>query len=109
MDVLILFGCNGHVEESGFICCNSIVNPIVDLSKVKKETREKASHFLGHACNLFDAPCNDHNKCVNIINFLYRQFGIISEEGLREIQAFLRMHKRCGIYIMLISKEGFNV
>jgi hypothetical protein len=108
MNVLILFGCNGHVEESGFICCNSIVNPILDLSKVEKGTREKVLHFLENACGLFDAPCNDYNKCVNIINFLYRQFGIIDEERLHEIQAFLKMHKRCGIYIIM-SKEDSNV
>jgi len=109
MDAIILFGCNGHVEDSGFICCNSIVNPIVSLSKIKRETQDKLIPFLENACGLFDAPCNDRSKCVNIINFLYRQFGIISEERLCEIQAFLKMHKRCGVYIMLMLEEDFNV
>lgn len=109
MKILILFGCNGHVESSGFICCNSIVNPIADLSKLNRETKDKLMPFLENACGLFDAPCNDHNKCINIINFLYRQFGIIGEDRLHEIQAFLKMHKRCGIYIMLMLEEDFHV
>ena len=109
MDAIILFGCNGHVEDSGFICCNSAVNPIVNLSGMKREIKDKLIPFLENACGLFDAPCNNQSKCVNIINFLYRQFGIISEGKLHEIQAFLRMHKRCGVYIMLILEEDFDV
>lgn len=109
MDALVLFGCNGHVEESGFIYCNSVVNPIVNLSGIKREIKDKLFPFLENACGLFDAPCNDYSKCVNVINFLYRQFGIIDEERLYEIQAFLRMHKRCGVYMMLMLEEDFNV
>ena len=109
MDAVILLGCNGFTDTDGFRYCNSIVNPIVDLSKIPKAPRERVVNFLDNACSLFDGACYDYNKCVNIINFLYRQFSIIDEDMLHRIQAFLKMHKRCGIYIMLMLKEDFYV
>lgn len=109
MDAIILLGCNGHVGEDRFTYCSSVANPIVDISKVAFDVRPKLERFLDSACGLFDAPCDDYNKCVNIINFLYRQFGIIDEDMLHKIQGFLKMHKICGIYIMLMLKEDFYV
>mgnify|MGYP001243569543 CR=1 FL=1 len=109
MDAVILLGCNGHVGEDRFVFCNGIVNPIADLSKIPSATKERLVGFLDKACNLFDETCTDYNKCINIINFLYRQFGIIDEEMLHRIQGFLKMHKKCGIYIMLMLKEDLYV
>lgn len=109
MDAVILLGCNGHVGEDRFVYCNGIVNPIADLSKVPFDSRKKLETFLDKACGLFDETCSDYNKCINIVNFLYRQFGIIDEDMLHRIQGFIRMHKRCGIYIMLMLKEDFYV
>ena len=107
MEAVILMGCNGHTDEDGFVYCNSSVNPIVDLSKVHFSSREKLINFLDNACGLFDSACYVYNKCINIVNFLYRQFSIIDEAMLIKIQAFLKMHKRCGKYIMLMLKEDF--
>lgn len=107
MDAVILLGCNGHVGDGGFVYCRSTVNPIVDLSRVPADIRNKLENFLDKACGLFDENCFDYNKCINIINFLYRQFGIIDEDTLHKIQAYLRMHKKCGIYLMLMLKEDF--
>ena len=107
-DIVIVIGCNGLADVDNFVYCNSVINSIVDLSEGPKESRERAVTFLDNACGLFDAPCFDYNKCVNIVNFLYRQFGIIDEDGLHKIQSFIRMHKTCGIYIMLLLKEDFN-
>jgi hypothetical protein len=109
MDAYILLGCNGLTDASGFTYCDGIVNPILDLSKVPFESRDKLEAFLDNACGLFDAACYDYNKCINIVNFLYRQFSIIDEDMLHKIQAFLKMHRRCGLYIMLILKEDFDV
>ena len=108
LDAYLLLGCNGFADSNDFVYCNSIVNPIIDLSKVNSEEQERVVNFLENACGLFDSTCYDYNKCVNIINFLYRQFGIIDEDTLHRIQAFLRMHKRCGIYIMLNLKEDYH-
>tara|TARA_B100000700_G_C14950838_1_gene811568 strand:- start:834 stop:1211 length:378 start_codon:yes stop_codon:yes gene_type:complete len=107
MDAFVLLGCNGFVDDNRFTYCNSIVNPIVDLSKVPQGSRKKLETFLDNACGLFDSACYDYNKCINIVNFLYRQFGIIDEDMLHRIQGFLKMHKKCGIYIMIMLKEDF--
>lgn len=108
MEAYIIFGCNGYADSSKFILCNGIANPIVDLSKVPRDRYNKLQVFLDNACGLFDAPCTDYNKCINIVNFLYRQFGIITEDMLHNIQAFLKMHKRCGVYILILLKEDFH-
>ena len=105
MDAYILLGCNGLADAENFMYCNALVNPVVDLSEVPAEAAEKLESFLDNACGLFDSACYDYNKCINIINFLYRQFSIIDEDGLHKVQAFIRMHKMCGLYVMLTSKE----
>ena len=53
MDAFILLGCNGLTDEERFMYCDAIVNPIVDLSKVPPESREKLESFLDKACGLF--------------------------------------------------------
>jgi hypothetical protein len=109
MDAFILLGCNGLTDAERFMYCNAMVNPIVDLSKVPAESREKLEDFLDNACGLFDSACYDYNKCINIVNFLYRQFSIIDEDMLHKIQGFLKMHRRCGLYIILMLKEDYHV
>lgn len=109
MNAFILLGCNGLVGEDRFVYCNSVVNPVVDLSKVPSDSKLKLENFLDKACGLFDSACTDYNKCINIVNFLYRQFSIIDEDTLHKIQSFLKMHKKCGIYIMIMLKEDFDV
>ena len=109
LEAYLLLGCNGFTDSNDFVYCNSVVNPTIDLSKIKSEEKERVIGFLENACSLFDSACYDYNKCVNIINFLYRQFGIIDDDMLHRIQAFLKMHRRCGIYIMLILKEDYHV
>jgi hypothetical protein len=108
MNAYLLFGCNGLVDESNFVMCKKVINPIVDLSELPIPLSLKVEVFLDNACGLFDSPCYDYNKCSNILNFLYRQFGIIDDDMLYRIQAFLKMHRGCGIYIMLLLKEDFH-
>lgn len=108
MNAYLLFGCNGLAANNNYVFCNGIANPIVDLSKVPSEKRAKLEVFLDNACELFDKPCTDYNKSINIINFLYRQFGIITEDMLHNIQSFLKMHKNCGVYLIILLKEDFN-
>jgi hypothetical protein len=108
MNAYLLFGCNGLAASNNYVLCRGVVNPVVDLSKIPPERRPRLEIFLDNACGLFDKPCSDYNKCVNIVNFLYRQFGIITEDMLHNIQAFLKMHKNCGVYIMILLKEDFH-
>lgn len=108
MKAYLILGCNGHSDKSGFIYCRSCNNPLLDLAKIKREEYDKVLDFLERSCSLFDRPCYDHNKCVNIINYLYRNFSIISEDKLHKVQAFIKMHKSCGTYLMLILKEDYD-
>ena len=108
MNAYLLLGCNGYEDVDNFIYCKSASNPIVDLSKLKSSEKSRTINFLDKACGLFDSPCYDYNKCINIVNFLYRQFSIIDEDGLHKVQAFLKMHKTCGLYVMLILKEDYH-
>jgi len=108
LNAYLILGCNRHTDNEGFNYSESVSNPIVDLHKVDKEIRENVTTFLDDACGLFDAPIFNYNKCINTINFLYRHFGIISEEGLAKIQSFIRMHRRGGIFLILILKEDYN-
>ena len=107
MKAYLVFGCNGYADSFNYIFCKSISNPIVDLSKLG-EKRDAVMDFMDDACGLFDAPCYDYNKCINIINLLFRQFGIIDQDRLYQIQSFVKMHKMCGIYLMLVLKEDYN-
>tara|TARA_B100000131_G_scaffold323209_1_gene380531 strand:+ start:3768 stop:4097 length:330 start_codon:yes stop_codon:yes gene_type:complete len=109
LQAYIVLGCNGHVDLDGFLYCDSISNPIIDLTNVKAEDRDRLYEFLENACELFDKVCHDYNKCINIITYLYKNFNLISEDKLHKIQAFIRMHKICGVYIMLVLKEDYNV
>ena len=59
---MIILGCNGFTDENGFVYCNSVVNPIIDLSKVGGRERGKIITFLEKACGLFDGPCFDYNN-----------------------------------------------
>ncbi len=104
----MILGCNRHTDSEGFSYSESVSNPIVDLQKIKKEEREDVIKFLDDACGLFEAPMFNYNKCINTINFLYRSFSIINEGKLKKIQSFIRMHRRGGIFIMLILKEDYN-
>ena len=108
LDAYLILGCNGHTTDSGFINCNGIENPIVKLNDIEEGTYERVLGFLDNACGFFDAPVNDRNKCTNILTMLHRDFGIISQETLHNIQVFLKTHKFCGIYLFLIMREDFE-
>lgn len=107
MNAYLILGCNGHTDAEGFIYCESTSNAIVDISSIGHENRGRVTSFLDKAGGLFDSPCYDYNKCINIINLLYRQFSTIDEETLHKIQGFMRMHRVCGLFIMLILKEDY--
>lgn len=108
MDILLLLGCHGLGDKDGYVYCRGVANPVINLSYLGGKEKEKVIQFFDDACGLFDAPCNDYNKCINIINFLYKKFSIIEEEKLHKIQSFIRMHKTCGIYMMLIPGDEFD-
>jgi hypothetical protein len=109
MKAYLVLGCNGHMDQDGFLSCSGVDNPILDLSNIPKDERDKAVKFLNDVCGLFDGPVYEHNKAINIVDMFYRDMGLISEDILFKIQNFTRMHKICGMYLILIMKEDYNV
>ena len=109
MRVYLVLGCNGHIGNDGFLYCNSIRNPIMDLSKIPEENKLDAVSFLDETCGMFDEIIFDRNKISNIVSFLYKQYNAIVDDDLYMIQAFMQMHKVCGLYLTLMTKEDFNV
>jgi len=104
MNILLALGCHG-LEDDGFVQCNGVCNNVLNISKLDKNTYDKVTNFLDNAADLFNNPCIEHNKCVNIITFLYRDYKVISERDLYKIQLFIKNHKQCGIFIMLVPEE----
>jgi ABC-type uncharacterized transport system fused permease/ATPase subunit len=101
----LVLGCREFFDEDNFYYCNHISNAIVDLQKIDKDIKEEVLNFFDYTCNLFDKPTYDYNKCVNIVNMLYKKYELISKDMLIKIQKFFQMYKRFGIYLMLVPKE----
>ena len=104
----VVLGCNGANTPSGFISCSSVENPIIDLTKIEETQYPGVMQFLDDACSIFDSPVSDYNKCVNTLSYLYKNFGVYDQKMLFSVQHFLKMHKECGVWLMLILKEDFD-
>jgi hypothetical protein len=108
LDVCLVLGCNGLAGKDGFLMCNGIENPIVDLTILEEDHYNSLIEFLDDACDLFSSPVNDYNKCVNTLSLLYKNYDAYNKEMLHNVQAFLKTHKSCGIWIMLVLKEDLK-
>jgi hypothetical protein len=108
LDAYLVLGCNGHSIKGNFTNCLGVENPIVKLSEVDDQNYERVISFFEKACGFFDGPINDQNKCSNIIGMLYRNYSIIDDEMLHNVQLFMKTHKSCGFYLFLIMKEDFD-
>jgi hypothetical protein len=103
----LVLGCNG-LKHGEFVICKSVQNPIIDLEQISEDLYNTLLNFFDSACELFDSPINDYNKCVNTLSLLYRNYNAYDKNILNNIQSFIRIHKDCGIWIALILKEDFN-
>ncbi len=113
MEAYLVLACNGNITcstviDDGFYYCKSVANPILDLSKVEPEKYDKLISFLDNTCKLFDHIERDRNKVSNIINLLCKTFFVIDNSILERIQMFMHMHKHCGFYLLLITKEDLK-
>ena len=109
MNINVVLGCNGNVGINRFCYCNSIENIIIDVSSIPIRERERLLDFLDDTCFLFNSPCYDYSKVVNIIKILYKTFDIIDQEMLESIQAFIRMHRSCGLILKLKEDKKWAV
>lgn len=107
IDALLILGCYGHKSEEGFLYCNGISNPIIDLAELSDLDYEKIIKFFEDTCGLFDSPVDSYVKCSNILNMLYRVYKVINEDTLKNIQYYLHMHKQCRPYIVLLMREDY--
>lgn len=98
-------GCNGNAERCGFTYCKSCSNFLVELSSLEEIKRDKILTFLDKSADLFSKPIEDNNKAFNVINILYRDFGLFDKDKIIKIQKFFQIHKECGIYLVLLPEE----
>jgi hypothetical protein len=107
LDASLVLGCNGSITN-GFVLCNGTQNKIVDLSNLGEDDYLELLKFLENACGLFNSPVFDYNKCVNIVSLLYKNYCVIDQSMLFNIQNYFKMHRQCGIWIMLILNEDIR-
>jgi len=103
--VYLILGCQEYKDEDGFYYCSHLSNVILDLQKISGDDTAEIINFFEYTCELFDKPCYDYNKVVNIVNYLYKKYNVISEELLRKMQKFFLMYKKFGIYLILVPKD----
>tara|TARA_R110002110_G_scaffold23170_7_gene88726 strand:+ start:87 stop:455 length:369 start_codon:yes stop_codon:yes gene_type:complete len=108
LDAYLVLGCGGFETPEGFIICNAVTNPMVDLSKIPQDKYMRLITFLDKTCKLFERPSYDYNKSVNIITMLYRTYGILNHDELVTIQRFIKLHRDCGIFLILLMKEDYD-
>lgn len=108
LEAYLVMGCNGFETEEGFTICLGISNKIIDLTTMPENTYKELLVFFDDACDLFSAPINDYNKCVNILSLLYKNYDAFDKKMLHNVQSYFRLHKQCGIWIALIMKEDFD-
>ena len=108
LDAYLVLGCNSYVSREGFRTCHGVENPIIYLDFIPEEDYNGLLEFFDNACDLFSRPINDYNKCVNTLSLLYKNYNGYDKKMLQNIQAFLKMHKQCGIWLMLVMKEDLN-
>ncbi len=107
LEACLILGCYGYVNLN-FNYCSKVSNIIFDLTKLSEENYLKILEFLDHACDLFSKPMNDYNKCVNALSLLYSTYHAYDAEMLHRVQHFLKMHRNCGIWLMLVMKEDLD-
>lgn len=104
----LVLGCNGSIVKEDFCLCRGVQNTIIDLTNLEDEHYIRILDFLDQACDLFSSPVYDYNKCVNVLSLLYRNYDGFNQQTLMNVQAFLKTHRSCGIWIMLIMKEDIG-
>jgi hypothetical protein len=104
----LVLGCNGHSGQDGFVDCDGVSNPIIDLVELEESRYERVLYFFENACDLFEKPMYNYNKVSNALNMLHRDYSALAPSMLFNVQHFLRMHKKCGPYLILIMKEDYD-
>lgn len=105
MKKYLVLGCNGNAEPDGFLHCSITSNSILDLSDLNMLEKAEVVDFINNGCNLDGRIEYDYNTCVNIITMLYRDYQCFDSALLHKIQFYIRMHRSCGIYLMIKNKE----
>jgi hypothetical protein len=104
----LVLGCNGQTSSDGFVFCSGIENAILDLDTFASDEYDMLINFFDNACDLFSSPMNDHNKCVNTLSLLYKNYNGYNQKRLLQVQSFIKQHKDCGIWLSLVLKEDYK-
>lgn len=100
----LYLGCNGNADRDGFTYCVSCSNLLVSIPTIDEIERDKVLDFLDRGANIFSGPIEDNNKAFNVINILFRDFGLFDKDKILKIQKFFQIHKECGIYLVLLPE-----
>lgn len=105
LEACVVLGCSGSILEHKFCLCQGTSNKIIDLTLLDEDVYKDVLTFLEQACDLFNSVMCDYNKCVNCLSLLYQNYNAFDQKMLFNIQSFLKLHRNCGVWIMLIMKE----
>lgn len=108
INAVLILGCGGFSDSEDFIFCAGVDNIILDLEDISEQDYERLIAFFDKACGLFSSPVVNYNKISNILNMLYKTYGVINPEMLKKIQYYLNTHRKCDPYLLLMLKEDYN-
>lgn len=94
-------GCWGYSKEN-FIFCHGTENIIFDLTKNIEKNLE-ITKFLDENYQLIRKPL-----LSNVHTVLYKiqdKFGAFEEKYFRTLEEFCILHKKCGLFLKIESKD----
>lgn len=95
-------GCKGR-EEYGIELCAGTSCELLDLRRVPKDDLD--FHFyVGKMMQLYTKPATDHNRVMNIINYL-RKTEYLDKAVNDVLGEYIALHKKCGIYLYVRKNE----
>lgn len=98
MTTNLILGCHGW-KNFGLTMCRGTSNELLDLDKLGTETETILGYLDAH-CHLYDKVVDDHNKVVNIVQYLIKQ-DLIVDHLRKQIYEYLSMHKYCRCYMFI--------
>ena len=107
LSLYLILGCNG-LENKVFKLCNKTENIILNFDNMDLTDYTKVIFFLDSACEMVDYEMSDYNKIANVISILHTKYKVFNQESLLNIQKYIKMHKDCGLYLILSLQEDYD-
>jgi len=95
IESILVLGCRGR-EEAGVVLCGGTSFTLFDTRLAAPDDFE-LQNYLYRICKVHLNPITDQNGVVNLIQFL--STGYIPHPKIGPIQEWVKLHKRCGMYV----------